>query len=301
MQLWQDWLTRRFQFKGQKTFTQKDVLIFLYKQGFVYIFLIFITFIAGINYANNLILGFCFLISAILCISFYLTFKQLHGLTISIHVDELGQVGQPLHMHLNIQQNHVQQRFLYVRTDAGEQHFKLTQKQQHFVVQFFPEQRGQYCYPMLQIYSVYPFGLVRAWSYIYHQYFAWVAPISKAYPTEMRGLAELLNDQDFDEFRELRHYQQGDSMQAISWKQAARGQGLYLKVFEQQQQERHISIQYSHMPAASHEEKLSYMMGMLEQAEQLQCTYCLLLPTTELEVGSGPKQFQKAQRLLAQA
>src|SRR5690606_40156381 len=66
----------------QKQFSQRDILVFIYRQGYLYLILILITFIAGVNYANNLILGFCFLISAILCISFYLTFKQLHGLQI---------------------------------------------------------------------------------------------------------------------------------------------------------------------------------------------------------------------------
>jgi hypothetical protein len=55
---------------------------FLFISKVFYICSDLITFIAGINYANNLILGFCFLISAILCISFYLTFKQLHGFKI---------------------------------------------------------------------------------------------------------------------------------------------------------------------------------------------------------------------------
>src|SRR5690554_7540209 len=77
---WQHWLEKRFQFQQKKRLTQKDVLVFIYQQGYLYLVLILITFVAGINYANNLILGFCFLISAILCISFYLTFKQLHGL-----------------------------------------------------------------------------------------------------------------------------------------------------------------------------------------------------------------------------
>ena len=62
--------------------------------GFLYLVLILITFIAGINYANNLILGFCFLMSAILCISFYLSFKQLHAITLDVIVDEVGKVNE---------------------------------------------------------------------------------------------------------------------------------------------------------------------------------------------------------------
>ena len=78
---WQKWLAARFQFEKVKQLSQKDVLIFIYQQGYLYLVLILITFIAGVNYANNLILGFCFLISAILCISFYLTYANLNFLS----------------------------------------------------------------------------------------------------------------------------------------------------------------------------------------------------------------------------
>ena len=76
MQRIQQWIAKRFQVNGTKTLLQKDVLVFIYKQGFLYLILILITFIAGINYANNLILGFCFLISAILWINFWWCFKK---------------------------------------------------------------------------------------------------------------------------------------------------------------------------------------------------------------------------------
>ncbi len=62
---WQEWLAKRFQFSQQKQLSQKDVLVFIYQQGYLYLVLILITFVAGVNYANNLILGFCFLISAV--------------------------------------------------------------------------------------------------------------------------------------------------------------------------------------------------------------------------------------------
>ena len=87
---WAKWTKKRFSFTRQKTLMQKDVLVFIYQQGYLYLVLILITFIAGVNYANNLILAFCFLISAVLCMSFYLTFKQLHGLSVDLVLPEIG-------------------------------------------------------------------------------------------------------------------------------------------------------------------------------------------------------------------
>lgn len=297
---WQNWLSKRFQFAQQKQLSQRDVLVFIYQQGYLYLVLIFITFIAGVNYANNLILGFCFLISAVLCISFYLTFKQLHGLSIELLTDEVGQVGHDLNLHFYFQQPVAQSRYLYIQ--AGEQLYKVlvNQSRQKFSLSFYAEQRGKFVYPAIQIYSVYPFGLVRAWTYLYHQRLAWVAPKAQYSTTENKQHLPSF-EPEMDEFRELRSYQEGESLQAVSWKQVARGQGLYIKVFEQYQNQHSIEIHYAHMPSPSHEEKLEWMMGLIEQCEQQQLAYSLHLPHAELTSGYGAEQMQQAKLLLAQA
>ena len=106
------WLHLRFRYTGVRTLKQNEVLVFIYQQGFLYLVLILITFIAGINYANNLILGFCFLISAILCISFYLSFKQLHAVTLAVSVDEIGRVNEAFTVKINLQQVGANPKFL---------------------------------------------------------------------------------------------------------------------------------------------------------------------------------------------
>ena len=164
MQRIQQWIAKRFQVDGTKTLLQKDVLVFIYKQGFLYLVLILITFIAGINYANNLILGFCFLISAILCISFYLTFKQLHVLKIDLIAAEVGQVDQPLILKLRLNQPSVMTRYLRIQWLQQEQLIYLDQQQHTLELAFFPKQRGLYEFGAMKIYSTYPLGLVRAWT-----------------------------------------------------------------------------------------------------------------------------------------
>ena len=297
---WQKWLAKRFQFETVKQLSQKDILIFIYQQGYLYLVLILITFIAGINYANNLVLGFCFLVSAILCISFYLTFKQLHGLEIEIVADEIGQVGQSLDLKLYFKQVQKQPRYLWIKIENQLQKILITELTQHISLSFLPQQRGQFHYPTLQIYSVYPFGLVRAWSYFYLNKYAWIAPKAAFYPAQYKHQQPSV-ELDMDEFRELRNFTLGDTLQAVSWKQAARGQGLYVKVFEQHQDHSTLHIDYAEMPADSHEQKLSLMMGLVEQSEQIQCAYTVLLPQAQLTVGMGEMQLRDAKKLLAQA
>lgn len=298
--VWQKWAKKRFSLETAKTVSQKDVLVFIYQQGFLYLVLILITFIAGVNYANNLILGFCFLISAILCISFYITFKQLHGLQIELRFAEVGQVGQPLLLQLYFKQPQAQARYLWIKTDQHLEQVLFNELQHCYTLEFIPSKRGMFHYPCIQLFSVYPFGLVRAWSYLYLQKYSWVAPQAQDLRTEQQQTKHS-QQLDWDEFRELRDFKTGDSLQSISWKQVARGQGLYVKVFEQHDEQQHVQINYQQMPSPEHEEKLRMMMGLIEQCEQQQCAFSLVLPYAELETAAGMQQMLKAKLLLAQA
>jgi uncharacterized protein (DUF58 family) len=294
------WIAKRFQVDQSKTLRQKDVLVFIYKQGFLYVILILITFIAGINYANNLILGFCFLISAILCISFYLTFKQLHDLHVDVVLPEEGQVDQVLLLKLLFKQPVGATRYLRIQWQAQEQFIYLDQSQHSLELAIVPENRGRYQFDGIKIYSTYPLGLVRAWTYLYPKKNVWIAPKAFDWHKEHKNKPTAAYD-SLDEFKELRSFQYGDSYQNVAWKQVARGQGFLIKMFEAQAHHQHLEIDYQQIPAQGHEEKLSFMMGLVEQCEQLGDDYALILPHARLERGQGQVQLVKARLLLAQA
>lgn len=296
----QNWIQRRFQFDQQKKLQQRDILIFIYGQGFLYVVLILITFIAGINYANNLILGFCFLISAVLMMSFYLTFKQLHGMQITFIQPEVGQVNQALTLRFDIRQNNPHLRLLKFKLNDEEHQYVVANQQHSIELHIVPQQRGLYVLPRVMMYSTYPLGLVRAWSYLYLKHEFWIAPEAKDFSHDLTS-AQQIGQPDLNEFRELRDFQEGDRLQRVSWKQVARGQGLFVKVFEDEMDQQKMRIDYQHMPSASHEEKLQFMMGLVQRCEQQQCLYQLLLPKAELAFGVGDEQYQHARKLLAQA
>ena len=262
--------------------------------------MILITFIAGINYGNNLILGFCFLLSAILCISFYLTFKQLHDLKIEIVMPEVGQVNQPSIIRLMLKQQDKTVRYLRIQSSQQEQMIYVNQVQQTIELPVLPQQRGLYEFGVIKVYSTYPLGLVRAWTYLYPKQKIWIAPRAHDWQKEHKNQPTTAHD-SLDEFKELRAFRQGDSYQNVAWKQVARGQGFFIKMFEAQANHQHLEIDYQQIPALGHEEKLSFMMGLVEQCEQLGDDYALILPHARLESGQGYSQLIQAKLLLAQA
>lgn len=293
------WFAQRFEITRVKHLHQREILIFIYKHGFLYLILILITFIAGINYANNLILGFCFLISAVLCISFYLTFKQLHQLQIEVYCPEIGQLGHHVVIKILIKQQDQLSRYLQIKVQNQLYQILVDQKQQQVELVLEASKRGKFELPRIEIFSTYPFGLVRAWTYLYIQQEIWIAPKSFDLVLEQQYLSRISHD-EIEEFRELRAFQEGDSFQAVSWKQMARGQGLFIKVFENQLNQHLLEIDYAQIPCSDHEQKLSWMMALIEICEQEQRPFILYLPKQKLESGLNEIHSVLARKLLAQ-
>lgn len=298
-QKFRQWLSKRFQLHSAKQLKQRDILIFIYHQGYLYLVLILITFIAGINYANNLILGFCFLISSILLISFYLTFKQLHQIKIEIILPEVGRVNESFSIQIHLKQKDRTSKYLYLKVDEISYPILFDDTELDTELKFISAKRGKFNIPQIQLYSTYPLGLVRGWTYFYIAEPIWVAPQPQHFQNEHQASAST-GQPDLDEFRELRNYQTGDSLQAVSWKQAARGQGLYTKQFEDQSDLKVMHIDYAQMPSTAHEQRLSLMMGLVDLCEQQHAPYILSVKQRHLAQGNGYTHYQAAKKLLAQ-
>lgn len=301
-QYFQKWLKRRFAIDESKQFAQRDVLVFFNPEGYLYLVLVFITFIAGINYGNNLVLALCFLLSALLVLSFYLAFKQLYGLQIHYEMKELGQVGEPLCLKFNMTPKKGQIHF-HLRMELLHQAKKITVLNSPLVVDFFdtPAKRGRYQAPQLKIFSVYPFGIVRAWSYLYPKKDIWIAPKPLEFDLTRYGYQQNQNNQQhgIEDFSHLREFQTGDQLNRVAWQQLAKGRGLLVKQFEEHEKKQQ-NFDYALMPANSHEDKLSQLMYLVEQATQHQAGFALILPSQQLSFGQGEQHVYQAKLLLAQ-
>ena len=62
----------------------KNVYVFLDKNGILFVLLLLLTFVLGVNYSNNLVLGLCFYLSAIWFVSIFYTFVQVSDLHIKL-------------------------------------------------------------------------------------------------------------------------------------------------------------------------------------------------------------------------
>ena len=302
----QAWMSRRLPPTRSVVLNQKRIFIFLSAEGVLFSVLLLITFIAGVNYANNLILGFCFFLGSILVVSIHHTFAHLSGLKVSVLYGEDSAVGGTASYHIQLsatgQRPH---RQLLVTWGGHSRLLDAVLAPQTEVFALDTPKRGQFFPERLKISTVYPLGILRAWTYVQFDESVWVAPASLACDLPRHSRVAALDDDAVervdgqDEFEELKSFVPGESMARISWGHLARGQGLLSKRFTDAQGQDQV-LDYASMPARDHESKLSQLAYWVREFERQQIAYELILPTARLPIGSGREHAKQALRLLAE-
>lgn len=303
----QRWLQRRLPPLQSVTLNQKRIFIFLSAEGALYSVLLLIVFIAGVNYANNLVLGFCFFLGSVLVVTIHHTYAHLSGLKIE-SIDALdSEVGASAQYRIKIaptgRRPHRQIRLEWA--DQVQQIDTLSDAQL-LTFQLPTPQRGRFVPPRLKVSTIYPLGILRAWSYVFFELPVWVSPQPIACELVEQGAYTAADDEQSaerisgqDDFEGLNSFVLGESMARISWAHLARGQGLLSKHFSDPRGQQQM-LDYQRMPLASHELRLSYLAYWVKQFAAQQVAFGLRLPQAELPVGTGEQHLRAALRLLAE-
>lgn len=286
------WFAKRAPKSDSATLNLRNVYIFFSREGLLFAVLLAITFIAGINYGNNLVLGLCFYLVSVWLISFHVTFAHISGLKVQLVDVTMAQAGEPVWVTLKVLNtsrqprrqlmfsfapNNEQEPKKALISDKGESANSGKNQQKSILLSRLQDEqmirlpiktrvRGELELPRLQIKTVYPLGIMRAWSYVYFARTAWVYP--KPLTFEWQTQYSQANSEDLplggqytqgqDDFDRLDSYSEGESLARVSWAHVARGQGMLTKHFgdpighEQR-------LDYHDMPAATHEQKLAQL------------------------------------------
>lgn len=281
------WFASRAPKSDSATLNLRNVYIFFSREGMLFAVLLLITFIAGINYGNNLVLGLCFYLISVWLISFHVTFAHISGLQVRLLDVTMAEAGAPVWVTLQLRNESRQPRrqLLFGFEQSGKVTNKksakkikhnvesqysvlLTRLQDEQIIRL-PIQthnRGQLELPRLTIKTVYPLGIMRAWSYVYFARRAWVYPKPEAFDWQTQYSVASLEDlptggqyqQGQDDFERLDNYIEGESLARVSWGHVARGQGMFTKHFADPVGDEQ-TLDYADMPAAQHEQKLAQM------------------------------------------
>lgn len=295
------------------TLTVNKIYVFFSRQGILFAFLLLITFVAGVNYGNNLILGLFFYLLSIWVVSAIVTFLQLFRLQFALKDISLTECGELAWVTLavaNGQGKAVRQLYLAFddkrADDKVARHVLIGELDKEVLVRLpvATHRRGRLVLPRLTVKSVYPLGIVQAWSYGFFAQTGWVYPTPQAFDAKT-SLAYAYDDKanqgayqkGQDEFDALGQYVEGESLARVSWSHVARGAGMLTKQFADPIGNQTV-FDYGQMPASHHEGKLSELAHLVLAAGDT--PFCLVLPSGAGQFGVGQAFIQQSLIRLAQ-
>lgn len=300
------WLNNRIPPQRTVVLNQKKIFIFPTWMGLAYVLTAFLLFLAGINYDNNLILNFSFLMASLFLVSILQTFSNLSGLVISASHSEPAFAGTEAKFTIKISKSREKQHHsIQCRWQEYES------KPQNLVsavacdveMLLGTRKRGHFNPGRMRVQSVYPLGLCRAWTWVdldmdclvYPKPVTCELPSDVATQFEPGATVSREGNEDFDGLRPYRH---SDSLRTVDWKSFARRGTLLSKQFHGYESNS-VWIDWNDWVSADVELKLSYMcFWVLEMAKTNQ-DFGLKLPASQLAPGRGLVHQTQCLELLA--
>jgi uncharacterized protein (DUF58 family) len=164
--------------------------------------------------------------------------------------------------------------------------------------------RGRLRPPRICVATLYPLGLLRAWTWLAFEGECLVYPKPLAPPEfpaggpgseTQRGQRELPGA---DDYAGLRRHVAGDSLRHVDWKAYARERGLYNKAFVEPTGSLQ-ELDYEAFPGVEAELRLSYLCHLVLKAEREGTRYGLRLPGESIPAGLGAAHRERCLKALA--
>lgn len=299
---------------GPIILTQRRVFILPTRYGVIFCFLLLLMLIGSINY--NLSLGYVltFLLGTMGIISLFHTFRNIAGLSVHLGKSEPVFAGQNAIFTICIENfSKISRHSISLQKKNNltllPEYFDVPAKGITCTKIMLPTtSRGLLAPGKLIIFTAFPLGIFRAWSYIEPKMQCIVyprpSPPDSLPPTPLfqntdSGIEYGIGNEDFTGFRP---YRTGDSPRDIVWKVFAREQGLQVK-----QLSGHVYtelwLDWEDPLIIKYKMKTELMLSQLTRwtldAEARGLNYGLRLPDKTIMPSSGSLHQQKCLEMLA--
>lgn len=306
---WYDrWLDERIPVERSVTLNQRRVFIFPDRAGLFFLLVLAVMLLAAINYQNNMAFALTFLLFSLFIVAVLHTFSNLSGLQLEALRGQSAFAGDDAEFELQLRRSPRRTYHAIQLGWPGQPAATVSLlDQESAVVKLFhaAPQRGWLRPGRLSVSTVYPLGLLRAWTWIDLDFSALVYPRPLAGPRpsgtagdDPRGQRNTPRWQKGSEdFYGFRLYRSGDNLRHVMWRAYAKGQRLQSK-------------QFAELPVATHWLSWDECAGEREQRLGLLChwvlelhrrgeAFGLRLPGATLAPAQGESHRDEALRMLA--
>jgi uncharacterized protein (DUF58 family) len=299
------WLDRRAPLSHVHKLAQHNLYTFPNTTGLGLALTIFIIWMLGTNYQNNLILAVAYILVSIFVVAIWQAYKNLAGLEIKTISAANGFAGDSILFKILITTPNLSGCENLELSWPGGKKITIDLDPNTPVQVEVPcpsHHRGFLLPGRLFIHSRYPLGVIRCWTHINldMQALVYPKPFAANEPQHLTGDDESNNTthkKGGDDPGTLRDYQPGDSLKHIAWKVYAREAGLYTKENEQSLTEKKwLSWSSLSLPQ---EQRLGALCYWALRYEQSSTAYGLDLPEKKIMPASGPQHLQQVLSELA--
>jgi uncharacterized protein (DUF58 family) len=289
------------------TLHQRRIYILPTKSGIGAAALLFAMLLAGMNYGNSLALFLCFTLAGVSLVSMHECHRALSGLKLLRALADnafAGQTGE-LHLHFENPDTRLRDAMSVKCAPGAAVDFRLPAGEiQAVSLTFAAGKRGRQRIGRLQLSTVAPMGLFRAWAWIHLPIEAIVYPTpagSRPLPPR-RGLPrfgrQTTHNSGDEEWAWLRDFQDSDPPRSVAWKAYARGAPLMVAHYDSRAGlQRTLSFSAT---SGSVEQQLSQLTKWVLECERLGEDYALELPSGSQHAGHGLKHRRACLESLAQ-
>lgn len=285
--------------------SQKNIYIFPSGAGLIFLMLLATMLVTAINYQNSLIYLLTFLLGAIFFISIWLCFLNLQGLEIISGQDSDAFAGEALNFDLTLLQSGKAAPAIFYGSKPGQCAEAALEKgiKKHISIMQGAKNRGCYQLDRFYLATFYPFGLIRAWTWLKTEsrVYIYPVPLEPVYvpSTSQAGTDSSSNQVTVENSGDLKAYSPGDSISRIAWKPFAARSELYIRAYDSSSGELDHWVDWSSYAATDTEQRLAMMCSDILRMRRDRKHFGLRLPGLEIAPGSGPAQETQCLRALA--
>ena len=299
------WLKKRIPRARSVTLDQRRIFIFPSRAGLAFLAVLLVMLIAAINYQNNMAFALVFFLFGLFVIAILHTFSNLSGLAIEAlrgYATFAGEVAE-FDVQLSRSGKRVHHAIELNWRNEAAVHVSLCDAQARSVKLFHTSTRRGWLRPArLLVQTVYPLGLIRAWTWIDLDIAALVypRPLAEPRPFSEEGSAASgarAIKKGSEDFYGFRPYRSGDNLRHVLWRAYAKGQPLQSKQFaEAQVQSQWLSYEACE---GERERRLSVLCHWVLELDRRGEMFGLRLPNAVLPPDIGAEHRERALRMLA--
>jgi uncharacterized protein (DUF58 family) len=270
--------------------------------GLGYSVLLLVMLVGALNYANNAALLLTCLLGAASAASMLVAFRDLDGLRLGHIRAGHAVAGQPIELTFAFDSSRLRQA---IRVELGRDATAFAIEAGavvHLKVMMPTTRRGWQPLARLRVWSSWPLGLFRAWSWLHPEQAVLVWPRPEeagpppVAPAEDARHMRLLQG---DELAALREYRVGDPQRHVAWKASARHDNLLVKDFERAQNRPQWQLDWRRLDGLDDESRIARLARWVNEAHAQQRHFSLWLPGNIIPSGSGPEHYAHCMNALA--